>query len=127
MSRGTWLLLALAVAACGDDAEECTTEFRVATVFVEDQAGAPVTDAGVQTYLGRTGELVPVTTLIDLLPGHYPILDDNATSLIHSSAEPFRVTAVRGAGTPVEAPYTFRTPNGCHIEKVSGPDTLVVP
>jgi len=34
---------------------------------------------------------------------------------------------VRGAGAPVEAQYTFRAPNGCHIEKVSGPDTLVVP
>lgn len=128
MSRAWLVAPFLLPLACGgnDGPVACTEEFRVATVYVEDASAAAVTDASVRTYLVRTGELVPVTSIIDLVPGHYVILDDSATRLIRSDAEPFRVTAERG-GTPVEALYTFRAPQGCHIEKVSGPDTLMVP
>lgn len=125
-----WLLLPLfLVAACDDDAEQvaCTEEFRTAIVFVEDEGERPVTDAIVQTFLVRTGELVPVTSILDLMPGSYLILDDGATALIPSGTEEFRVTVTRGGGVPVEALYVFEAPQGCHIVKVSGPDTLLVP
>jgi hypothetical protein len=125
-----WLLLPLfLVAACDDDEEQvaCTEEFRTATVFVVDEGERPVTDAIVQTFLVRTGELVPVTSILDLMPGSYLILDDGATSLIPSGTEEFRVTVTRGGGAPIEALYVFEAPQGCHIAKVSGPDTLVVP
>lgn len=124
-----WLLLSLLLgAACGDDedGEACTLEFRTAAVFVEDGGGEPVTDATVQTFLVRTGALVPVTSIIDLMPGSYLILDDGATSLVPSGTEQFRVTVARGGAT-IEALYDFGTERGCHIMKVSGPDTLVVP
>lgn len=129
MSRACLVAPLLVLLACGgnDEPVACTEEFRVATVYVEDASAAAVSDASVKTYLVRTGELVPVTSIMDLVPGHYVILDDNATRLIRSDPEPFRVTAERGGGTPVEALYTFRAPQGCHIEKVSGPDTLMVP
>ena len=70
--------------------------------------------------------LVPITSIIDLIAGSYVILDDNATRLIPSGVEQFRVTASRSSGATVEALYEFSAPQGCHIEKVSGPDTLVV-
>jgi hypothetical protein len=129
MNIRAWLLLPLLVIVACDDAEPvaCTEEFRTATVFVEDPGGGPVTDATVQTFLVRTGELVPVTSILDLMPGSYPILDDGATSLIPSGTEQFRVAVTRGGGAPVEALYVFEAPQGCHIVKVSGPDTLVVP
>lgn len=127
-ARALLLLPLLLTAACDDDDQvACTDEFRTATVFVADADSQPVGDATVQTIHVRTGQPVPVTSIIDLLPGYYVILDDNATSLIPSGVESFRVTAARGGGAPVEALYGFRAPQGCHIEKVSGPDTLVVP
>lgn len=129
MKARAWLLLPLLLAAaCNDDDEQaaCTEEFRTATVFVADANAQPVTDATVRTYLVRTGEPVPVTSIIDLIPGYYVILDDNATRLIPSGVEQFRVTASRGGGPATEAIYGFGAPQGCHIEKVSGPDTLVV-
>jgi len=126
--RGWSLLPLLLIAACDDDEQVvCTEEFRTATVFVVDARDRPVTDALVQTYLVRTGELVPVTSILDLIPGSYLILDDGATSLIPSGTEEFRVTVTRGGGVPLEALYVFEAPQGCHIAKVSGPDTLVVP
>ena len=105
-----WLLLPLLlIAACDDDEPvACTQEFRTATVFVEDAGGEPVTDATVQTFLVRTGELVPVTSIVDLMPGSYLILDDGATSLIPSGTEQFRVTVTRGGGAPIEVLYVFR-------------------
>jgi len=129
MNIRAWLLLPLLVIVACDDAEQvaCTEEFRTATVFVEDEREQPVTDAIVQTFLVRTGELVPVTSILDLMPGSYLILDDGATSLIPSGTEQFRVTVTRGGAAPVEALYVFEAPQGCHIVKVSGPDTLVVP
>jgi hypothetical protein len=130
MNVRAWpLLLLLLVAACDDDDDRvaCTEEFRTATVFVEDASDQPVTDATVQTFLVRTGELVPVTSIVDLMPGSYLILDDGATSLIPSGSEQFRVTVTRGGGAALEALYLFGTEQGCHIVKVSGPDTLVVP
>jgi hypothetical protein len=122
-----WLLPLLLIVACDDEEQvACTEEFRTATVFVEDERDLPVTDATVQTFLVRTGELVPVTSIVDLMPGSYLILDDGATSLIPSGSEQFRVTVSRGGGALVEALYVFEAPQGCHIVKVSGPDTLVV-
>jgi len=128
MRMRRWLLLPLLLAAACDDDDRaaCTEEFRTATVFVMDTSNQPVTDATVQTFHVRTGELVPITSIIDLIAGAYVILDDNATRLIPSGAEQFRVTASRSSGAAVEALYEFSAPQGCHIEKVSGPDTLVV-
>jgi hypothetical protein len=128
MRTRRWLLLPLllAVACDDDDRAACTEEFRTATVFVMDASNQPVTDATVQTFHVRTGDLVPITSIIDLIAGSYVILDDNATRLIPSGVEQFRVTASRSSGATVEALYEFSAPQGCHIEKVSGPDTLVV-
>jgi len=128
MRMRRWLLLPLLLAAACDDDDRaaCTEEFRTATVFVMDTSNQPVTDATVQTFHVRTGDLVPITSIIDLIAGSYVILDDNATRLIPSGAEQFRVTASRSSGAAVEALYEFSAPQGCHIEKVSGPDTLVV-
>ena len=128
MRMRRWLLLPLLLAAACDDDDRaaCTEEFRTATVFVMDTSNQPVTDVTVQTFHVRTGELVPITSIIDLIAGAYVILDDNATRLIPSGVEQFRVTASRSSGAAVEALYEFSAPQGCHIEKVSGPDTLVV-
>jgi hypothetical protein len=127
--RPAILALAATLAACdGDDAgPACTQEFRTAAVTVVDGRGTPATDATVRTVLVRTGEPVTVTSILDLVPGSYLILDDGAVALIEGDDEAFRVTAARPTGNAVEATYRFAAPGGCHIEKVSGPDTLQVP
>ncbi len=103
----------------------CTLEFRVASVAEVDAQDRPVTDATVTTRLVRTGAVVVPTSFIDLLPGSYVILDDGAVSLIQGR-EAFRVTVTRPGGASVEAVFLFEAPGGCHIEKVAGPDTLLV-
>lgn len=120
------LVLAFLVGCDDDDRVVCTEEFRTAVVTLVDAGGAPVLGADVRTYLVRTGERVPVTSILDLIPGSYLILDDNAVRLIEGDDEAFRVTADAGAAGAAEATYRFAAPNGCHIEKVSGPDTLTV-
>ena len=125
-TAGVAALVLLAATDDDGDGVVCTEEFRTAVVTLVDAAGAAVLGADVRTYLVRTGERVPVTSIIDLIPGSYLILDDNAVALIQGEDEAFRVTADGGAAGAAEATYRFAAPNGCHIEKVSGPDTLTV-
>ncbi|MEO8029733.1 MAG: hypothetical protein ABI765_02725, partial [Gemmatimonadota bacterium] len=92
---------------------------------VIDTTGAPVQAATVSTVLIRTGETLPITSLLDPVAGMYPILDDGSIPHLHASGDSIRVTAVDGAAS-VASVYHFDVPGGCHISKVSGPDTLVV-
>lgn len=121
-------LIAAVVAGCESTGVVCTEEFRVATVVLIDATSAPVTDAVVTTTLVRTGQIVLLTSIIDFISGTYPVLDDGAVPLFHNRmAEDFRLTVTRPGQTPVTAMYRFTVPGGCHIEKVSGADTLSIP
>ena len=130
MSWRTLLLVPLlAAGACDgdDDRGACTDEFRTATVYLKDANDAPANDVTVATYLVRTGELVPITSLADLAPGNRVVLDDGAVPLIEGASEEFRLEVRREGAAPLDVLYRFSAPSGCHIEKVSGPDTVEVP
>ncbi len=120
------LITAAGLSACNDNtAQVCTASFATATTTVVDTTGAPVQAATVSTVLIRTGQTLPITSLLDPVTGVYPILDDGSISQLHASGDSIRVRAVNGAAA-VEAVYHFDVPGGCHISKISGPDTLVV-
>jgi hypothetical protein len=123
------LLLPLVALSCATPpAQVCTQEFRFATVTAIDANSALVTDGTVSTVHVRTGRAVPITSIVDLVPGTYLVLDDGAVPLFRGEGEEgFRLTLTRPGQTPVAATYRFDAPGGCHIQKVSGPDTLVVP
>lgn len=130
-SRGRALILFLPLAAsrcAAPPARVCTQEFRYATVTVLDGDSAPVTDVSVSTLLVRTGKAVPITSIVDLVPGTYLVLDDGAVPLFRGEGEEeVRLTLTRPGHTEVVATYRFDAPGGCHIHKISGPDTLLVP
>ena len=121
-------MVGLASASCDSVGQICTQEFRVATVTVVDAQSAPITNATVTTTLKRTGQVVPITSFMDFVPGTYPVLDDGAVPLLRSrKQEDFNLTVTRPGQAPVTAMYRFEAQGGCHIEKVSGADTLHVP
>ena len=103
----------------------CTEVFAIATVTVVDSVSAPAATATVTTTLLRTGETLTPTSVMDFVTGVYPILDDGAVPKLRIAGDSIRVRAVQGAAA-AEAVYRFEVPGGCHIERVSGPDTLVV-
>ncbi len=104
----------------------CTAEFRAAFVTVLDGTGAPVPDALVVSVLVRTGEILSPTILALSPMGTYVILDDGARDKLRRTGDTVQVTAERPSGATTAAVYVFDVPGGCHIHKVSGPDTLTL-
>ena len=102
----------------------CTEEFRTYVIVVVNAAGTPVTNLTPSVTLVRTGQ--PITPLASPVGGTYPVLSDAELPLIQSSGDMVRFVVASGqeSGT---ADITFAaTPCRCHIEKVGGPDTLVL-
>lgn len=132
MTRAAWrlapaaFLLPSLLGACEDDPQACTAEFRVLTLYVEDAASSPVTDATLTTVLVRTGDTLTSTFLGQFATGHYPVADDGALPLLRSAPDSLAVTVERG---PASFTLGYRVDNGggCHIRKLAGPDTLTVP
>ena len=118
----------LAVAACGDDGMPggaCTALFATVGVTVLDGAGQPVPDASVTTTLVRTGQVLVPTTLMLTVPGSYTLVDDGSTSVIRRAGESVQAHISRGTrSTTVD--YLISVPDGCHVNKVSGPDTVTL-
>jgi hypothetical protein len=124
--RSLPLAVAGLLGACDQQAGPvCTALFAVATVTVVDSLQAPATTATVTTTLLRTGETLTPTTIMDFALGVYPILDDGARSKLRTSGDSIRVRVVQGAAA-AETVYRIDVPGGCHVERVGGPDTLVL-
>jgi hypothetical protein len=120
------LLALVGLAGCGErTGTVCTESFASSGVFVVDSLGAPAATAIVTSVLVRTGDTLPITTLIDHVPGAYTIIDDGSVHLIRTTGDSIRVRAVQGAAA-AEAIFVFDAPGGCHINRVSGPDTLTL-
>jgi len=125
-----WHLVVAVVALAGCDSavtSVCTDVFAVATVTVVDSLAAPVVGAAVTATLVRTGETLSPTWLGLLAPGTHVIVDDGARAKLRAAGDTLAVTAQRGAGPGLAATYVFDVPGGCHVHKLSGPDTLALP
>lgn len=103
----------------------CAAVFRMYTVSLQDQAGAPVTDATVTSILVRTGDTLPNRTLALFAPGNYFLIDDSYKDQLLFARDSVSASISRGL-TALEAGYAFRR-GACGVEKVAGPDTLTLP
>lgn len=114
------------MAACSEVSDPgiaCTEVFAMSSVYVRDTTGAPVANATLRTILLRTGEQLVPQTLALLAPGNYVIVDDGARNTIRETGDTLGVTGTSSSGS-FSAVYVFDVPQGCHINKVSGPDTV---
>jgi hypothetical protein len=119
--------VALATSGCDEGlGTACTSVFVAIPVTLMDTLGAP-TDVTAQSVLVRSGEVLHATSLVLLAPGNFIIIDDGSLNRIRVGGDQVRVTASRSGGSVVQADYLINAPAGCHVNKVSGPDTLTVP
>jgi hypothetical protein len=123
-------LLALAslsaLAACESTPTVCDASFLAVPITVLDSLGNPAAQAGIASVLVRTGDTVFSSPVQASAHGTYVILTDQALPRIRHTGDPLDVTvAVPPAQRTVR--YVFDSPGGCHVNKVSGPDTLTVP
>jgi hypothetical protein len=104
----------------------CTAEFRAITLVITDNAGAPADSVNLAVTLVRTGERLDHAPLGPHPEGTYPLIDDGATTKLRASGDQVQAVATKGAAV-AQADFVIAVPGGCHVDKLSGPDTLTLP
>jgi len=126
--RGTLTAALFVIAGCDEPGGiACTASFAIYTIVVTDRSGAPVDGVDLAVTLVRTGEQLEPTAVGGPYPvGTYPLVDDAATTKLRPMGDEVRAVATKGTAS-VQADFVFAVPGGCHVHKVSGPDTVALP
>jgi hypothetical protein len=118
--------LCAAVSGCGTDALVCTAVFVAIPATVVNGAGQALSGVSVTDTVRRTGAVLNVTNgSSSPSPGTVIIFSDVFLSAITPLGDDVIVVATAG-GHAGNATYRFGS-DGCHVRKLAGPDTLVVP
>jgi hypothetical protein len=118
---GFQFLLVIFLTSCSFE-RACTTEFRFITLRVEDETGQPVNSVKVTVTLGRTGEILDMGR--EQSNGTYLIADDSLREKFSSDKDVLAVTGSKD-NKGFQAQLELRN-NGCHIEKISGPEIVTL-
>lgn len=106
----------------------CTEEYRFFLVTVVDTLGVPVDSLNVTIRDKDGDELNVVQDPYPFGAGKYTVLNDSFTQMFCSCTTPEKIYFSATDGNRIAAgEYLFNTDKcRCHINKVSGPDTLVI-
>ncbi|HKB85397.1 MAG TPA: hypothetical protein VKD08_04455 [Ignavibacteriaceae bacterium] len=120
------VLVLLLLSSCATETEDCicTDEFRVITVLIINETGSPV--EGLQTTVrdekGKSYNPEEGT----LYAGYYSIMTDKYVTDFTTDSKKIYFTASSDSMN-VNGEYFINTDRcRCHINKISGPDTLVI-
>lgn len=104
----------------------CTQEFRFSTVFIADNNLNGIDSLLTESKNKLSGEKYQLYQDDFWGKGNYIVMDDSYT--IKFSQVPTQVVfSAKKSGIDIEADYFFNTDEcKCHINKVSGPDTIIV-
>ena len=120
------LSLCAALSGCSTDPLVCTAVFATITASVVDGAGQPLSGVGVTDTVRRTGAVLDVTGSSPPIGlGTVAIFSDAFLQAVAPAGDEVIVVATAG-GRSGSANYRFGS-DGCHVRKLAGPDTLVVP
>jgi hypothetical protein len=119
-------LCPLFIYSCSEEEDcPCTMEFRMITVVVVDTSNNLVLGLAT-TVKDDSGKVYDVYNDPLFFPGHYTVMDDNYVSELSTQPKRFLFTGVKDSLT-VNGEFFVNTDKcKCHIEKVSGPDTLIL-
>jgi hypothetical protein len=118
---GFGLLLVVMLASC-TYATACTANFSFITLRVEDETGQTVSGVAVTVTLQRTGIVLDMGR--EQPEGSYLIADDLMREKFSRSGDVLTVVGSK-AGQGFQTQFEIRN-NGCHIEKMSGPEVVVL-
>ena len=123
-------LILVFVYSCSEIEKDCmcTQEFRGYAVVVTDTLGVPADSLSV-TIKDQNGNILDVEQeQFDPEDGKYTVLTDSFTQLFCTCETPGKIyfSATDGNRTAY-GEFMFNTDEcKCHINKVSGPDTLII-
>lgn len=115
------------LAACNDlsTGRICTTSFALIPVVVVDALGAPLASISITDSVLRTHERFAVPQSFNgWSAGTFHVFDDSFIAKVRGSGDSVRVTGSTGT-LSFGADFVFGAPDGCHVAKLSGPDTVV--
>jgi len=120
------ILLLLLVSSCATETEDCicTQEYRTIIVIILDESGTPV--EGLTTSISdEKGNFYDIEKVYPLA-GYYPVMSDKYVREFSTIPKKILFTAVSATGE-VNGEFFINTDRcKCHVQKVSGPDTLVL-
>jgi len=113
--------------ACSEEEDcPCTMEFRMITVVVVDELNVPVTTGLLTTVKDDSGRVYNFVNDQQIFPGHYIVMDDNYVGELTTQPKRIFFTGAKDSLT-VNGEFFVNTDEcKCHVEKVSGPDTLIL-
>ncbi|MCW5898633.1 MAG: hypothetical protein KIT10_05130 [Flavobacteriales bacterium] len=105
----------------------CTMDFRSVGVQVTDTAGAPVVLDSTRTIHLAHGAVVLRSSGPEPFPAGswYAVLTDNHMSFTDTKGRDFRFEGFLGGARKAQALFRIRH-DCCHVDKVSGPEVIVV-
>jgi len=118
-------VLSMLLLGCNEQQCLCTLNFVSIRVTVLSPSGTPEAGVNVQTTLLRTGEKLDVNTAES--GGVYTVLDDGFAKMLDFRGDRLGVVGVK-SDLSFTAEFVAR-PDGacrCHIEKVSGPESVML-
>jgi hypothetical protein len=130
-ARLVWLTgLAAGASGCSTDPLVCTDEFVAVTAAIVNRTGQAFPSLAVRDTVLRMELVLDISA--EHPPGALPtdgvpaaiIFSDAFKDAIRSTGEAVAVVVTAG-GHSASARYEFGT-DGCHVQKLAGPDTLVV-
>jgi hypothetical protein len=127
LARLQWSLLLPVTCLLGCDGVPlaCADYFGFVTITLVDGANAPVPDAALTSVVTRTADTLVANPGGNSPLGLYSIADDSDRGKLSPFGDTIKLTVGR-AITVVETTYVL-APGACHITKLSGPDTLLIP
>ena len=120
-------MTALVVSSCNEpNGVACTTELRAIPLDITTSAGAPADSVDLAVALVRTGEILEHVPPTHHPEGAYVLIDDDARTKLRPTGDQVRAVATKEAAR-TQADFLIDVPGGCHVQKVSGPDTIALP
>lgn len=124
-----FIIFLIVIIGCSNSSENnciCTQEFCSYSVFIADENLNGIDSLITETRNKQTGEKYIISQSWFTEKGRYTVMDDSHT--LKLSVVPTQVifTAKKGE-IDIEVDYFFNTDDcKCHINKVSGSDTIIV-
>jgi len=117
--------LGIAALACGSGGGlNCTAEFRIFGVEVVDAGGLALPGLNYTVVLSNLGNRIEIdSSVAPAADGWYPLVSDSEGSLLGQAGSLVRFEGTNGTVT-ARGDFLF-VAGVCHVEKVSGADTLV--
>jgi hypothetical protein len=102
----------------------CTAIFAMVSAHVVNTSGQPVTLDEAYTISTKTGEKIKLEQQMG--NGMYNVMDDSYQKQLANRSDDFRFIGIKNGVKVVDEPYRISA-DCCHISKVSGKDTVMVP